>query len=57
MAKDRVVCEYYVAHGAECKKGKIAEMNKECTHCDKYKPRKNAKLVNKKKEERYKYYD
>lgn len=55
--KDRVVCEYYVAHNVECKKGKIAEMAKTCVHCNKYKPRKNAKLVNKKKENKYKYYE
>ena len=53
--KDRLApCIYYTAYGETCQKGKTSDMKKVCKNCKKYKPRKNFKAVNKKKEEKYK---
>lgn len=57
MAKDRLApCQFYICKG-ECSKGKNAEQNKTCKTCSKYRPRKGFKVVNKKREEKYKYYE
>ena len=47
--KDRVICEYYICKGS-CKKNRDADYSGYCKHCDKYYPRKGAKLLNKKYE-------
>ena len=57
MAKDRLApCIYYICKG-ECKKGRNAEQNKTCKNCNKYKPRKNFKIIDKREKEKYKYYE
>ena len=50
-------CIYYTAFGEPCQKGRISDIKHSCKNCPKYKPRKNFKVVNKKREERYKYYE
>ena len=47
--KDKVICEYYICKGS-CKKNRDADYSGYCKHCDKYYPRKGAKLLNKKYE-------
>ena len=55
--KDRLApCIYYICKG-ECTKGRNAKQKKLCQTCDKYKARKGFKVVNKKKENKYKYYE
>ena len=55
--KDRLApCIYYICKG-KCDKGRNAEQKKLCQTCDKYKARKGFKVVNKKKENKYKYYE
>lgn len=56
MAKDRTICEYYECFG-KCSKGKEADYKGYCQHCKSWKGRKGAKLVNKKRESKYKYYE
>lgn len=57
MSKERLApCIYYVCKG-KCDKGRNAEQKKLCQTCDKYKARKGFKVVNKKKENKYKYYE
>ena len=49
MAKDREApCLYYICAG-QCKKGREAEHNGYCKHCDKYCPRAKVRHINKKK--------
>ena len=50
MAKDRQTpCLFYICLG-ECKKGRNAEHNGYCQHCDKYKPRARVRYLNKRKQ-------
>ena len=50
-------CQYYICKG-ECSKGRKAEQKGICQTCDKYRARKGFKTkVNKKREEKYKYYE
>ena len=49
MAKTRETpCKYYVCKG-ECKKGREADHNGYCQHCNKYYPRAQVRHINKKK--------
>ena len=49
MAKTRETpCKYYVCKG-ECKKGREADHNGYCQHCNKYYPRARVGHINKKK--------
>ena len=49
MAKTRETpCKYYVCKG-ECKKGREADHNGYCQHCNKYYPRVRVRHINKKK--------
>ena len=49
MARDRIEpCIYYLCLH-ECKKGRAAEHNGYCQHCDKYEPRVRRKHPNAKK--------
>lgn len=51
MAKDReTVCKFYICFGEECKKGRKAEHNNYCQHCNKYEPRAKEHHVNMKKQ-------
>lgn len=51
MSKDRETpCKFYVCAG-ECTKGREAEHNGYCQHCNKYVPRARVRHLNKKKEE------
>ena len=55
--KDRLApCIYYECKG-QCSKGFEAEQKGICQHCNKYQPRKGSKSINKKREERDKYYE
>lgn len=57
MSKDRLApCIYYISFG-ECEKGKMANMKRICKTCKHYQPRKGFKAVDKRREERYKYYE
>ena len=57
MSKDKLApCIYYQSYH-QCTKGKEAEQYKLCQHCDKYEPRKGFKVIDKRKEERDKYYE
>lgn len=48
MSKYREVpCENYIAFH-QCKKGREAEQEGYCQHCDKYKPRAKTRCLNKK---------
>lgn len=53
-------CKYYISHG-ECSKGRVAEHNTYCQHCNKYCPRAKVRHINKKKQynlqQRSKYID
>lgn len=50
MSKDRETpCKYYICAG-ECTKGREAEHNGYCQHCNKYVPRARVRHLNKKKE-------
>lgn len=50
MAKDRLTpCLYYICAG-ECAKGRAAEHDGYCQHCDKYKPRARVRHINRKKQ-------
>ena len=52
--KDKLaVCEFYICKG-ECKKGRKAEQNGYCQHCNKYKPRKGSKKIIRELKRRYK---
>ena len=51
--KDRVICEYYICKG-NCSKGRDADYNGYCKHCNKWSARKGTKLVNKKKDSKRK---
>ena len=49
MAKTRETpCKYYVCKG-ECKKGREADHNGYCQHCNKSYPRARVRHINKKK--------
>lgn len=49
MAKYREIpCESYIAFH-QCKKGRCAEQDGYCQHCDKYRPRAKVRCLNKKK--------
>ena len=49
MAKTRETpCKYYVCKG-ECKKGREADHNGYCQHCNKYYPRAKVRHINKNK--------
>lgn len=49
MSKDRETpCKFYVCAG-ECTKGRQAEHNGYCQHCNKYVPRARVRHLNKKK--------
>lgn len=49
MAKYRETpCKYYESKGV-CKKGREAEYNGYCQHCDKYYPRAKVRHLNQKK--------
>ena len=49
MAKTRETpCKYYVCKG-KCKKGREADHNGYCQHCNKYYPRARVRHINKKK--------
>ena len=49
MSKTRETpCKYYVCKG-ECKKGREADHNGYCQHCNKYYPRAKVRHINKKK--------
>ena len=55
--KDKLApCIYYTNFGAKCEKGKISDMKHSCKNCPRYTPRKGFKTINKKKENKYKYY-
>lgn len=50
MSKDRETpCKYYICAG-ECTRGREAEHNGYCQHCNKYVPRARVRHLNKKKE-------
>ena len=50
MAKTRETpCKYYVCKG-ECKKGREADHNGYCQHCNKYCPRAKVCHINKKRQ-------
>lgn len=50
MSKDRETpCKFYVCAG-ECTKGREAEHNGYCQHCNKYVPRARVRHLNRKKE-------
>lgn len=50
MSKDRETpCKFYICAG-ECTKGRRAEHNGYCQHCNKYMPRAHVRHLNKKKE-------
>lgn len=54
--KDKPICMYYICKGS-CSKGRDAEVNGVCKNCKKYRARKGATVINKKKENKYKYYE
>lgn len=57
LMRDRQTpCINYVCLG-ECKKGRDAEHNGYCQHCDKYYPRAKVRHLNKKKLDKTKYYE
>lgn len=50
MAYDRQTpCAFYICAG-ECMKGREADHNHYCQHCDKYRPRAKVRHLNRKKE-------
>lgn len=56
--RDKLIpCIHYTAFGEPCQKGRTSDIKHSCKNCPKYKPRKNFKVVNKKREEKYKYYE
>lgn len=56
MRDRQTPCINYVCLG-ECKKGRDAEHNGYCQHCDKYYPRAKVRHLNKKKLDKTKYYE
>lgn len=58
MGRDRLIpCKYYTAYGHECQKGRISDMKGDCRHCKKYDAKDGYKVIDKRKKEKYKYYE
>lgn len=56
MRDRQTPCINYICLG-ECKKGRNAEHNGYCQHCNKYEPRAKVRYLNKKKIDKNKYYE
>lgn len=56
MKQKLAPCIFYICKG-QCQKGRNAEQDGICQHCKKYRPRKGFKVIDKRKEERNKYYE
>lgn len=57
MSKFREIpCKYYISFN-ECTKGREAEHNGYCQHCDKYCPRAKVSSLNKKRISKNKYVE